>query len=178
MFALKLWRHYFIERIFELRTDHQSLKHLFTQSDLNARKRRWSEFMSEYDFEISYIKGKENVVADALSKRPRTFSLVALKVNLGEHVLEKLFKDTWYLKVISAIQNGKQIESKFEVYFLKPYGLLIFQGRMYIPKEGGIIRTILEESHRPLYYAHPRVKKMYVDTKKHFFWAGMKHDIV
>ena len=107
MLALKLWRHYLIGRIFELRTDHQSLKHLFTQRDLNTRQRRWSEFMSEYDFEISYIKGKENVVADELSRRPRTLSLVALKVNLRERILEKLFEDSWYLKVISAIQNGK-----------------------------------------------------------------------
>jgi hypothetical protein len=68
MLALKLWRHYLVGRSFELKTDHESLKHLFTQRDLNARQRRWSEFMSEYDFGISYIKGKENVVTDALSR--------------------------------------------------------------------------------------------------------------
>ena len=56
MLALKLWRHYLVGRNFDLKTDHQSLKHLFTQRDLNARQRRWSEFMSEYDFGISYIK--------------------------------------------------------------------------------------------------------------------------
>jgi hypothetical protein len=39
MLALKLWRHYLVGRNFELKTDHQSLKHLFTQRDLNARKR-------------------------------------------------------------------------------------------------------------------------------------------
>ena len=53
MLALKLLRHYLIGRRFELGTYHQSLKHLFTQMDLNARQRRWSGFMSEYDFEIS-----------------------------------------------------------------------------------------------------------------------------
>jgi len=37
MLTLKLWRHYLIGRRFELRTDHQSLKHLFTERDLNAR---------------------------------------------------------------------------------------------------------------------------------------------
>jgi hypothetical protein len=82
MLALKLWRHYLVGKNFELKTDHQSLKHLFTQRDLNARQRRWSEFMSEYNFGILYIKVKENVVADALSRRPRIFSLVTLKVNL------------------------------------------------------------------------------------------------
>jgi hypothetical protein len=58
--------------------------------------------MSEYDFGISYIKGKENVVMDALSRRPRVFSLVPLKVNLRERVLTQLLGDSWYLKVTSA----------------------------------------------------------------------------
>jgi hypothetical protein len=52
MLDLKLWRHYLVGRSFELKTDHESLKHLVTQMDLNARKRQWSEFMSEYDFGI------------------------------------------------------------------------------------------------------------------------------
>jgi hypothetical protein len=54
---------------FELRTYHNGLKYLFDQPNLNARKRRWLEFLSEYDFDIKHIKGKENKVADALSKR-------------------------------------------------------------------------------------------------------------
>ena len=37
--ALKRWRHYLVGRNFELKMDHQSLKHLFTQRDLNARKK-------------------------------------------------------------------------------------------------------------------------------------------
>jgi hypothetical protein len=101
MLALKLWRHYLVGRNFDLKTDHQSLKHLFTQRDMKARKRRWSEFMSEYDFGILYIKGKENVVADALSRRPRVFSLIPLKVNLREHVLTQLQGESWYLEVTS-----------------------------------------------------------------------------
>jgi hypothetical protein len=52
--------------------------------------------MSEYDFGISYIKGKENVVVDALSRRPRILSLVTLKVNLKEHVLTQILGDNWY----------------------------------------------------------------------------------
>jgi hypothetical protein len=87
--------------------DHQSLKHLFTQRDLNFQQRQWSEFMSEYDFGISYIKGKENVITDASSRRPRVFSLVPLKVNLRERVLMQLQGDSWYLKVTSNLLSGR-----------------------------------------------------------------------
>jgi hypothetical protein len=68
--------------------------------------------LSEYNFGISYIKGKENVVADALSRRPRVFSLVPLKVNLREHVLMQLQRDSWYLKVTSNLQSGRKLNPK------------------------------------------------------------------
>jgi hypothetical protein len=38
MLDLKLWRHYLVGQHFELKTNHESLKHLFTQRDLNARQ--------------------------------------------------------------------------------------------------------------------------------------------
>jgi hypothetical protein len=56
-------------KIFELRIDHSGLKYLFGQPTLNVRKSRWLEFLSEYDFDIKHIKGKENKVVDALRRR-------------------------------------------------------------------------------------------------------------
>jgi hypothetical protein len=56
-------------RRFELRTDHNGLKYFFHQPRLNARQSRWLEFLCEYDFYIKHIKGKENKVVDALSRR-------------------------------------------------------------------------------------------------------------
>ena len=44
-----------------------SLKYLFDQLDLNARKSRWLDFLREYHFELKHIKGKENKVSDPLS---------------------------------------------------------------------------------------------------------------
>ena len=35
--ALKMWRHYLYGAIFEVYTDHKSLKYVFTQRDLNLR---------------------------------------------------------------------------------------------------------------------------------------------
>jgi hypothetical protein len=50
-------------------TDHKSLKYIFTQSELNMRQRRWLELIKDYDLEVHYHPGKENVVADALSRK-------------------------------------------------------------------------------------------------------------
>jgi hypothetical protein len=67
--ALKMWRNYLLSRIFVLMTDHCRLRHLFDQPKLNVRQARWMDLLSEFDFEIKHIKGKENKVVDALGKR-------------------------------------------------------------------------------------------------------------
>ena len=87
VYALKIWRHYLLGRKFELRTDHCGLQHIFTQDHLNARPRRWSELIREYDFDIAYIKGIVNRVADALSRRPHIFLVFPLQTNLREKIL-------------------------------------------------------------------------------------------
>jgi hypothetical protein len=45
--TLKMWQHYLMDKIFELRTDHSCLKYLFGQLILNARQSRWLELSSE-----------------------------------------------------------------------------------------------------------------------------------
>ena len=70
VYALNIWRHHLLRRKFDRRTDHCGLQHIFTQDHLNARKRQWSELISEYDFDITYIKGIVNRVVDALSTKP------------------------------------------------------------------------------------------------------------
>ncbi|GJR37312.1 putative reverse transcriptase domain-containing protein [Tanacetum coccineum] len=71
VFALKIWRHYLYGTKSVIYTDHKSLQHIFSQKELNMRQRRWIELFSDYDCEIRYHPGKENVVADALSRKER-----------------------------------------------------------------------------------------------------------
>ena len=78
VFALKIWLHYLYGEKFEVYSDHKSLKYNFTQRDLNMRRRRWMEFLEDYDFTLHYHSGKENVVADALSRKSwETLSSIA-----------------------------------------------------------------------------------------------------
>jgi hypothetical protein len=76
--ALKMWRHYLLGRKFVLMTDHCGLRYLFDQPNLNARQARWMALLSEFDFEIKHIKGKENRVVDALSRSMKTIHPAAV----------------------------------------------------------------------------------------------------
>jgi hypothetical protein len=71
-----------VGRKFELKKDPRGLKHIFYQSDINSRQIRWSELLSEYDFDIKYIKGTLKNVVHALGQRPHIFSVIPLKISL------------------------------------------------------------------------------------------------
>ena len=71
MFTLKIWRHYLYREKFNLFSDQKSLKHLFSQKELNIRQRSWMELLKDYDFDLHYHPGKVNMVADALSRKPQ-----------------------------------------------------------------------------------------------------------
>nr|GEV25070.1 putative reverse transcriptase domain-containing protein [Tanacetum cinerariifolium] len=64
-------RHYLYGTKCMVYTDHKSLQYILDQKELNMRRRRWVELLSDYDYEIRYHPGKANVVADALSKKDK-----------------------------------------------------------------------------------------------------------
>jgi hypothetical protein len=49
-------------------TDHKALTHFMNQRDLTGRQAQWLSKMSEFDFTVEYIPGKDNNIADALSR--------------------------------------------------------------------------------------------------------------
>ena len=69
VFPLKIWRHYLYGEKCRIYTDHNSLKYLLTQKELNLRQQRWLELFKDYDCIIDYHPRKANVVADALSRK-------------------------------------------------------------------------------------------------------------
>ena len=69
VFALNIWKHYLYGETCEIYTDHQSLKYLFSQKELNMRQRRWIELLKDYDCRILYHPCKANVVIDAFSRK-------------------------------------------------------------------------------------------------------------
>jgi hypothetical protein len=82
--TLRMWRNYLMGKKFELRTYHIGMKCLFEQLTLNSRQTRWLEFLSEYDFDIKHIKGKENKVVDALSRRVHLMHATAVSMHQSD----------------------------------------------------------------------------------------------
>lgn len=68
--ALKKWRPDLLGYHFTIFTDHRTLENFMTQKDLSRRQARWLEFLSQFDFDIKYIKGSDNIHADILSRVP------------------------------------------------------------------------------------------------------------
>jgi len=69
--ALSTWRHYLegATHPVRVRTDHKSLTHFQTQPMLSGRQKRWLETLSQFHYKVEYVRGEENLAADALSRR-------------------------------------------------------------------------------------------------------------
>ena len=50
--------------------DHKDLEYFMSTKKLTPRQVKWAEFLSEFNFVISYQSGKKNDKADALTKKP------------------------------------------------------------------------------------------------------------
>ena len=88
IFALKIWRHYLYGVRCEIYTDHKSLKYTFTQKELNLWHQRWLELLKDYTLDIKYHLGKANLVADAMSRKPKVS--IASLVTTNPYLLKKL----------------------------------------------------------------------------------------
>ena len=67
--ACKHWRHLLWGQRTIIFSDHDSLRHFFGQRQFSKRQVRWLEQLAEFDIHLNYVKGEDNPVADALSRR-------------------------------------------------------------------------------------------------------------
>ncbi len=66
--ALMKWEDKLMGYRIHVITDHQVLEFFKTQAHLTGRQMRWMDYMSCFNFDITYIKGENNKVADCLSQ--------------------------------------------------------------------------------------------------------------
>eukprot|EP00253_Pinus_taeda_P011854 PITA_11854 len=178
--ALKMWRHYLLGRKFLLLTDHHSLTHYFSQPTLNARQGRWADFLSGFDFEIKNLKGKENQVADALSRKVHCLcelSVSKWRTSLVEQIKTAASRDSEYQHLKQQVQQVVK-ERLQQGYTLDSDGMLCFNKKLYVPDSNDLKRLILDEFHISHYTGHPGYQKMVTALKKEYYWPRMKKQVV
>ena len=120
--ALTKFRRYLVGGRFKVKTNHNSLKYFLEQKELNERQQKWVSKIQAYDFEIEYVKGKNNVVADALSRRPATLSLMSISLDWRSHLLVEYSKDKFACELLDGqIQDDRyRVIDDIIYYFLVP----------------------------------------------------------
>jgi ribonuclease HI len=66
--ALKKWKHYFASTSVIIRTDQQSLKYIQDQRLVEGIQHELLVKLLGFNYKVEYKKGRENKVADALSR--------------------------------------------------------------------------------------------------------------
>jgi hypothetical protein len=88
--VLEIWQHYLWPKEFVIHSDHESLKHIRGQAKLNKCHAKWVEFIETFLYIIKHKKGKDNVIADALSRRYTMLSQLDHKI-FGFESLKELY---------------------------------------------------------------------------------------
>ena len=138
-------------------TDHKSLKWIFTQQNLNMRQRRWIELLQEYDFDIVYRPGKENIVADSLSRKSYLGAISMPDDPILSKVRESALGDIEYQKMLDLARNGGKtdVERTLISNYLENDGCLYYRHCLCIPKDIALRRLILSEAHNSMMSGHP-----------------------
>ena len=67
LYAVQKWRKYLLGNHFCINTHHQSLEYFLEQRVSSPTQQKWVRKLMGYNYEITYKKDKDNLMADALS---------------------------------------------------------------------------------------------------------------
>ena len=159
--------------------------------------------MEDYDFIVHYHPGKENVVADALSRKSQgvlasvasrvrqmlevmgqfrlhyrdqaqgTFGSLVATPSLLSRVIESQGQDTEVL----SIRDQVRLDTGDEGWAIYIDGSLRYRGRVVVPWSANLREEILREFHYSRFVVHPDGKKMYHDLHRQYYWSGMKKHV-
>ena len=181
VFALKIWRHYLYGEKCRIYIDHKSLKYLLTHKELNLRQRRWLELFKDYDYIIDYYPGKDNVVADALSRKAMAALLIQHSewrvVSDGAILAQLKAQSVLKQMIIDAQKNDEELQKKLQMvrdgdeieFSVKEARSMYFQNGLCVLDDKELKKKLLFKAHNTVYTMHPGGNKMYQDLKQHYW---------
>jgi hypothetical protein len=172
--TLKYFRHMLLGNRIIIKTDHKNLIHPNSQhaSDRVLRQRLLIE---EYGAELEYIKGEQNVIADALSRVP-TEEIFILEQPTDDDFPLNLKKIAQLQEVDEHLAAAitKQ-NSPFQKIMRDDTELFVHKqsGTIYVPER--MREKLLHWYHDCL--QHPCVHRMQATVKEHLYWPRIDQDI-
>ena len=160
--TLQTWQHYLWPREFIIHSNHESLKFLKTQGKLNKRHAKWLEFIDTFPYVIKYRKGKENAVADPLSRRYALLTSMHTKLLGFELLIDLYANDSNFCKVWNACDKCAHGD------FYRHEGFLFKREKLCMPI-CSIHEFLVRKSHGGGLMGHFGVHKTLGMLNEHFY---------
>lgn len=180
--ALRTWRHLLQDARFavEVQTDHKALVYFHTQPGMSPRQVRWQNFLADYELKIEYLKGSENVVADALSRKTN-LRLNAIRLMADYDPLLKRVRNA-YAADPDVVRRMKQAAGPAsEGNFRNLHGMLYYvqdgKLRMYVPDDEVLRKELIRDYHEPAFAGHFGAEKTYASIKQWYYWPKMREQV-
>jgi len=91
-----------------LYTDHSAIKYLANKPITNAIITRWLILLQEFNITIKDWPGKENPIADFLSRMPKPIDVATVEDQFSdEHLFVVAVQTPWYADVANYLAVGK-----------------------------------------------------------------------
>ncbi|GJJ76346.1 hypothetical protein EMPS_08705 [Entomortierella parvispora] len=155
-----------------------------TQPKLTRRQARWMELLQEYDFDFKYKRGVDNIVPDALSRRPDyrepdPVELYNLSVSLSPDVRDQLVQDYNDDPRLGPIYKDC-LDGKVANGYSFQNNLLYFTRRgattLAIPRHSPIRLTLLHDAHDSATAGHFGFQKTYDNLRRFVYWPHIAKD--
>ena len=122
------FREYLQYQPFLVRTNNNPLTYIMTMPNLEAVRHRWVVAMAGYNFEIEYVCGTDNKVADALSRVGERLDKEAVKELLDQGAIKELLNHTVHCGIPRAEVDDPRVVEEHE----RAEGEIIIQARMLV----------------------------------------------
>jgi hypothetical protein len=170
------WRHYLQQSEFEIRTDQKALSFLGSQDMHSKLQRKVIAKVMGMQFKVVYKQGKENKVADALSRVGSVMALTAISE----------VQSLWIQEVTSSYVTDLDAQSPLDrlcVHNLDEHGYSLSQGvirkgsLIWVGHNSALRTKLVAAVHDSASCGHSGVHATYHRLKKLFVWKGMKSDV-
>ena len=163
--ALRTWRCYLEGSKFRFNSDHLNPKYLTTQRNLSRRQARWLETLQQFDLDIHFKAGSDNLADPPLSRRTDLHAITGtFQHNLMERI-KSAYKGDTYLE-----ESGRQVLKELDGVWRK-------EGAVYVPAGADLRQDILREYHDTPFSGHLGMDKLIRGVSKDFWWPHQRDDV-